>query len=73
MAAQYAERVGGELAGKPADPIEGFVGWAERAGFGIGEVLERDHYPGVEVETRRAYVRAISSGSAGTSRGCDPP
>lgn len=30
----------------------------EAAGFEVGDVLERDPYPGVEAQTRRAYVRA---------------
>ena len=97
VAAEYAARVGGELAGKPADrallaglaaraagrgpvgdlgcgpahvaghlaalgvPAVGvdLTGWMERAGLRVEEVLERDAYPGVEVETRRAYVRAV--------------
>ncbi|MBO0862354.1 MAG: hypothetical protein J2P21_28420 [Chloracidobacterium sp.] len=29
-----------------------------QAGFGLEEVIERDPYPAVEVQTRRAYVFA---------------
>lgn len=35
------------------------TGWMERAGLRVTETVEREHYPGVEVETRRAYVRAV--------------
>lgn len=34
------------------------------AGFGIERVIERDPYPGVEVETRRFYVIATAGGVA---------
>jgi len=39
--------------------IAELLGWLALAGFEVEDVLERDHYPGVEVETRRAYVRAV--------------
>ncbi len=34
------------------------TGWLAAAGFAVRAVEERDHYPGVEAETRRAYVTA---------------
>ena len=34
------------------------TGWLAAAGFAVRSVEERDAYPGVEVETRRAYVTA---------------
>lgn len=49
------------------------AGWAERAGLAVEDVLERDPYPEVEVETRRGYLRAVRPGSRGTSRGSGRP
>src|SRR3712207_7681830 len=48
---------------------EELTGWLERAGLQVVEVDEREHYPGVEAETRRAYVRAVRPGRSGTRRG----
>ena len=39
--------------------VEGLTGWMRQADLRVEDVLERDHIPGVEVETRRAYVRAV--------------
>lgn len=38
------------------------TGWLAEAGLSVTEVVERDPYEGVEVATRRAYVRAVRPG-----------
>jgi SAM-dependent methyltransferase len=35
------------------------AGWAATAGLDVDSVVERDPYPGVEVATRRCYIRAV--------------
>lgn len=49
------------------------TGWLERAGWAVEDVLEREPYLGVEVDTRRAYVTAVRPGSTGTRRGSGRP
>ena len=39
--------------------VADLTGWMREAGLRVEDVLVRDHLPGVEVETRRAYVRAV--------------
>lgn len=39
-------------------PVDRLTGWVTAAGLRVDSVTERDSYPGVEVATRRAYVRA---------------
>jgi hypothetical protein len=34
------------------------IGFLESAGFQVGEIIEREPYPGVEHESRRAYIFA---------------
>ena len=49
------------------------TGWLERAGLEVEDMVEREHYPDVEVATRRVYVRAVNAGSRGTRRGSGRP
>ncbi|MFL6129490.1 MAG: class I SAM-dependent methyltransferase [Mycobacteriales bacterium] len=49
------------------------TGWLAEAGWAVEEVVEREHYPGVEVETSRAYAVAVRPGSGGTRRGSGRP
>ena len=49
------------------------TGWLAAAGWTVEAVAEREHYPGVEVETRRAYVTAVRPGSTDTRRGSGRP
>jgi SAM-dependent methyltransferase len=53
--------------------VEELTGWLERAGLRVRDVVEREHYPGVEAVTRRAYVRAVRPGRPGTRRGSGRP
>jgi len=39
--------------------VEDLIGWLREADLRVEDVLVRDHIPGVELETRRAYVRAM--------------
>jgi SAM-dependent methyltransferase len=38
------------------------TGWLAAAGLDVASLVERDPYPGVEVETRRCYIRATRPG-----------
>lgn len=57
-----------EMWGRPVSldfrffPIQALTGWLREAGLRVVAVTEREHYPDVEVETRRAYVRAVRPG-----------
>jgi SAM-dependent methyltransferase len=53
--------------------VRELTGWLSAAGWAVEDVLEREQYPGVEVETRRAYVRAVNAGRPGTRRGSGRP
>jgi SAM-dependent methyltransferase len=44
-------------------------GYLEAAGFEVDEIVEREPYPEVEVQTRRAYILA----TAGRASRSDPP
>ena len=41
---------------------EEMTGWLRDAGFAIESVTERDPYPDVEAQTRRAYILAVRLG-----------
>lgn len=49
--------------------VDEMTGWLREAGFAVEQVTEREPYPDVEAQTRRAYVLAAKPGATRASSG----